>query len=128
MSTRRDVTAGVERLEAAILKRVDASLFATEFRRMERRIGNAGTLGAKHKLLSCQADDERTGRTRSVTPTLHTVYVAGEQSEREQFAAGSFGFVYRRRSRDLRFRIRHRTGLVDSTLSSPAAGTDRLQP
>ncbi len=90
----------------------------TEPRYVSAAAESAGTLDAKRKLLARQADDERnrvyvscynrevcgdekTGRTQSVTPTPHTVYAAGEQSEGEQFADGSFGFVYRHWSRDL---------------------------
>ena len=75
------------------------------------RMGNAGTLDAKRKLLSRTADDNRnrvylscsnweicgdgSGRTQNVTDTLHTVYAAGQKVEGEQLADGAFGFVYR---------------------------------
>lgn len=76
------------------------------------RMGHAGTLDAKRRLLSRPSADERNrvyvscsnweicgdanGRTQNVSPTLHTVYAAGEPVTGEQLADGSFGFVYRR--------------------------------
>ena len=81
------------------------------------RMGNAGTLDAKRRLLSRQADDERNrvyvscsnweicgdskGRTQDVTETLHTVYAAGERVAGQQLADGAFGFVYRHWTLDL---------------------------
>jgi len=81
------------------------------------RMGNAGTLDAKRRLLSRTSDDERNrvyvscsnwevcgdskGRTQNVTETLHTVYAAGEKVAGEQLADGAFGFVYRRWTLDL---------------------------
>ena len=81
------------------------------------RMGNAGTLDAKRRLLSRTSDDDRNrvyvscsnweicgdskGRTQNVTDTLHTVYAAGQKVEGEQLADGAFGFVYRRWTLDL---------------------------
>jgi hypothetical protein len=81
------------------------------------RMGNAGTLDAKRRLLSIPSEDERnrvyiscsnweicgndSGRVQNVTETLHTVYAAGERCVGEQLADGSFGFVYRRWALDL---------------------------
>jgi hypothetical protein len=76
------------------------------------RMGNAGTLDAKRRLLSRPSEDGRNrvyvscsnwevcgdarGRTQNVSDTLHTVYAAGEPMIGEQLADGAFGFVYRR--------------------------------
>lgn len=81
------------------------------------RMGNAGTLDAKRRLLSRPAEDGRNrvyvscsnwegcgddkGRTQNVTETLHTVYAGGISCPGEQLADGNFGFAYRRWALDL---------------------------
>lgn len=81
------------------------------------RMGNAGTLNAKRRLLSSTSEDGRNrvyiscsnrefggdanGRVQNVTETLHTIYAAGKSCVGEQLADGSFGFVYRRWALDL---------------------------
>lgn len=76
------------------------------------RMGNGGTLDAKRRFLSLTAEDGRNrvyvscsnwevcgtnkGHRQNVTPTLHTVYAAGQPVTGEQLADGSFGLVYRR--------------------------------
>lgn len=75
------------------------------------RMSNAGTLQAKRRLLS-QARPDSTprayvscsnweacglnGRVQYPSPTLHTVYVAGQPLAYDEVADGTFGFVYRR--------------------------------
>lgn len=74
------------------------------------RMGNAGTLDAKRRFLSRPADGrnrlyvscsnweawgDETGRVQYPSPTLHTVYRSGEPLPYDEYADGSFGFVYR---------------------------------
>lgn len=74
------------------------------------RMGNAGMLAAKRRFLSQPGPDGRArayvscsnweacglnGRVQRPSPTLHTVYVAGQPLDYEELADGAFGFVYR---------------------------------
>ena len=74
------------------------------------RMGNAGTLAAKRRFLSQPGRDGRprayvscsnweacglNGRVQRPSPTLHTVYLAGQPLDYEELADGAFGFVYR---------------------------------
>ncbi len=81
------------------------------------RMGNAGTLDAKRRLLSRASDDGRNriyvsvsnweacgndkGRIQYPSPTLHTVYASGEPQPYREVADGAFGFVYRQWSLEL---------------------------
>lgn len=82
------------------------------------RMSNAGTLDAKRRLLSRSGDDGRNRvyvscsnweacgngkpRVQYPSPTLHTVYAAGEPcSGYDEHADGAFGFVYRHWTLDL---------------------------
>lgn len=75
------------------------------------RMGNAGKLGAKRRLLSRALEyrnrvyvscsnwevcgDSKRGGIQNVTDTLHTIYTSGTPVSGAQIADGSFGFAYR---------------------------------
>ena len=80
------------------------------------RMSNAGTLHAKRVFLSQRSPDERdrvyvscsnwetcdlNGRVQWPSPTLHTVYQAGNALHYDENADGAFGFVYRTWTIDL---------------------------